>query len=128
MRDEWAARVGLESAQLATGGHVEALNGHEGDADGDGEQQEEGRRDADDDHNGRELGDPDEQQLQLKRDRVVQSVHVLREAVQHAARRRRVEEQQRRVHQTFCAREYSIRLYYRSIESNQIESNRSFKD
>ena len=77
----------------------EVVEHKEGDDDGD----EERRRAADDHQHLNHVAERADEGRDRVRDRVVRHVDVLRESIQYAAGRRRVEERHGGSHNTFCA-------------------------
>ena len=92
----------LETPQLAAGSKEEVDCEKEDSEHWDQRAQEDRRRDAHYNKDRQDLPDEHHQQAEIVRQEQVQQVHVTREAIQHAADRRRVEEAHRCSHQTLC--------------------------
>ena len=90
----------LESPELARGGQVEDEQADEDDEDGPEDGEKERRRGSDHHEHHDDLPEHHDEAAERDRHHKVDQVEVLREAVQDAARRRRVEKRHRRVQQT----------------------------
>ena len=114
MRDDRRAFGGLEALQLARSRNEEAPEEQVEHSNGEKEHEEEGRGDRDHNDHLRHREAGREEPFERVRDGALEHIHVFREAVQDAARRRRIEERHGRAHYAVCTscEKRSIHLSY----------------